>query len=100
MTTRKIFVPVLIETAAQAEALPVGTVAILGWGLGSDLRTRTNGGWITRTGSALPSSEMISWTALVPVEARRVAAWDRVDEALDPAPSPDAHMWITGWKGD
>ena len=67
MTT--LYKPVLIESAEQAEALPVGTVAILGWGLGSDIRTRTSNGWITRAGSVLPSADVVGWTALAPIEA-------------------------------
>lgn len=72
---------VLIESAEQAEALPVGTVAILGWGLGSDIRTRTSNGWITRTGSVLPSADVVGWTALVPISVEDLIR-DTVAEAL------------------
>lgn len=70
MTT--IYVPHLIETAAQAEALPIGTIAILRDGT----RIRQT---LTRADSLLGPWEMdmrgyrhalvIGFTALVPIEA-------------------------------
>ena len=67
MTT--LYRPVLIESAEQAEALPVGTVAIQSWGHGTTARTLTNGRWITPSGAALPHVETVGFTALVPIEA-------------------------------
>ena len=67
MTT--LYRPVLIESAEQAEALPVGTVALQSWGHGTTARTLTNGRWITPSGAALPHVEAVGFTALVPIEA-------------------------------
>ena len=76
MTT--VYIPRLIETAEQAEALPVGTVAIesgeQGQAVGASIRVR--GGWHC-TGETeayggmwlVPHDRMIGDTALVPVEA-------------------------------
>ena len=69
MTT--LYKPVLIESAEQAEALPVGTLARDG-----DLSVAVkaeDGHWArTDVADGLPmmgSSSMAGWTALVPIEA-------------------------------
>lgn len=67
MTT--LYRPVLIESAEQAEALPVGTMAFWTFGMGADLRTRVSNGWMSRAGSLLPSTDVFGWTALLPIEA-------------------------------
>lgn len=68
MTTRTIYVPRLIESAEQAEALPVGTVA-----LSDDWMARKvqGGGWsmIWPPGAHTTMRFVIGWTALVPIEA-------------------------------
>ena len=98
MTT--LYRPVRIETAEQAEALPEGTVAILGWGLGSDIRTRTSNGWITRTGSVLPSADVVGWTALVPVEAEEetVACGDDWSIPTHEGLMPNGDVVPNGWS--
>lgn len=73
MTT--LYRPVLIESAEQAEALPVGTVALQSWGHGTTARTLTNGRWITPSGAALPHVEAVGFTALVPIEAEEETLW-------------------------
>ena len=66
--------PVLIESAEQAQALPIGTVARAdyipeGW---TYVTVRVQGGWrdehFQLTGP-LPHSEVVSMTALVSIEA-------------------------------
>ncbi|MGP5050176.1 hypothetical protein ACTXI9_01580 [Brachybacterium alimentarium] len=79
-----LYSPVLIETAEQAEALPIGTFAVHVWGMGADLRTRTQGGWMSRSGSVLPPSVVVGWTALVPIEAEEEVVVDTADLNLDP----------------
>ena len=62
----KLYMEVLIESAAQAEALPIGTVALLRFGH----RTKTTGGWWeTPTGGGLDESRaVVGAQALVPIE--------------------------------
>lgn len=93
MTT--LYRPVLIESAEQAEALPVGTLAKDG-----DLSVAVkaeDGHWArTDVADGLPmmdSSSMVGWTALLPVEAH----------TQDPAPVPGwgehvrRHRYVTEW---
>ena len=72
MTT--LYRPVKIETAAQAEALPVGTVAIGPARLDPLLPMVRTGRYPGRTWhsdytGAVCAREVINWTALVPIEA-------------------------------
>ena len=75
MTT--LYKPVLIESAEQAEALPVGTVATFrGVCCGSEVAIRDQDGewWdapggITQKGPAYTDQTIVGWTALVPIEA-------------------------------
>ncbi|MFI8778238.1 hypothetical protein ACIGH6_14295 [Brachybacterium paraconglomeratum] len=74
MTTRTMYVPRLIESAEQAEALPRGTVATYGE-KSAKLTAHHVGNVVTPADAWLvmdelmPSAEMIGWTALVPIEA-------------------------------
>ena len=84
-----LYKPVLIETAEQAEALPVGTVALQSWGHGTTARTLTDRRWITPSGAALPHVEAVGFTALVPIEAE--------EECV----APDAGTYtryVTAWE--
>lgn len=74
MTT--LYRPVLIESAEQAAELPEGVMAVWTWGMGADARTHTRTGWMSRSGSVLPSSNVVGWTALVPIEAEEVRSED------------------------
>ena len=70
MTT--LYKPVLIESAAQAEALPVGTVATdLGARIVSAaVRTDVGLGWFVSGDEMTDTHEhLVGWTALVPIEA-------------------------------
>ena len=75
MTT--LYKPVLIESAEQAEALPVGTVATYrGVCCGFEVAIRDEDGewWdapggINQKGPAYTDQTITGWTALVPVEA-------------------------------
>ena len=65
MTT--LYRPVLIESAEQAEALPVGTTVTH-----PDYWPREKGnlqGSWEGPGDAMRNAEMVGWTALVPIEA-------------------------------
>ena len=68
MTT--LYKPVLIESAEQAEALPVGTVATVTGGADAAVRVAFGNGWSVSGDELTDASEhMIGWTALVPIEA-------------------------------
>ena len=75
MTT--LYRPVLIESAEQAEALPVGTVATFrGVCCGFEVAIRDEDGewWdapggITQKGPGYTDQTITGWTALVPIEA-------------------------------
>ena len=100
MTTRTLYVPVLIETAEQAETLPIGSVALLPYGH----RTKIDGGWWeTPTGGGLDESRaVVGARVFVPVEAeeerkpdlRAFPAWP------DPVPDPFPHLTrlVTRWE--
>ena len=68
--------PVLIESAEQAEALPIGTVATHDKGSGMDhahklfppLGHTESLLWASLTG-LVSNAGMVGWTALVPIEA-------------------------------
>ena len=64
--------PVLIESAAQAEALPEGTLARHAAGPGMDhahkARPLGRDLWLA-VGGNCTNAEMVGWTALVPIEA-------------------------------
>lgn len=72
MTT--LYRPVLIESAEQAEALPVGTVATHSSGAGMDhahkvgLGDHLARGWLSLSAD-VSDAAMVGWTALVPIEA-------------------------------
>lgn len=96
MTT--LYRPVLIETAEQAEALPIGTVIHRNIGDRTETGSRANipdgstfdGGFARWTSEAA-----IGWTALVPIEAEEEsgAKGDGVDE--------DFHLvrrFVTPWE--
>ena len=67
MTT--LFKPVLIESAAQAEALPVGTVGHEPPHLYAYIKKARNYWRGTGDDAALTDYEMLPFTALVPIEA-------------------------------
>lgn len=74
MTTRTVYVPRLIESAEQAEALPVGTVAVHypRHGMEDQAAVRVRGGWeFTGTNPhTFDHREAVGMEALVPIEAR------------------------------
>lgn len=68
----RLYRPVLIESAEQAEALPVGTVATdLGARIVSAaVRTDVGLGWFVSGDEMTDMHEhLVGWTALVPIEA-------------------------------
>lgn len=95
MRTRTVYVPRLIESAEQAEALTIGTIALLPFGY----RTKTTGGWWeTPTGGGLDESRaVVGAQALVPIEARRQEPTDIIDPDFERVPSPRAHRYCTSW---
>lgn len=68
MTT--LYKPVLIETAAQADALPIGTVALVRDDTEEAVAAKTwSDVWrIAGYWPDYPNSDAVGWTALVPVE--------------------------------
>ncbi|MGP5376358.1 hypothetical protein ACTXM8_10235 [Brachybacterium alimentarium] len=93
MTT--IYIPRLIETAEQAEALPDGTLAHGRWPdrqYGDGLVKKIGGAWMPKsvTGIGLaPSNALVGWTALVPIEAEE--EWTVGHDA--PAWAPGTETW-------
>lgn len=66
---RIVYVPRPIETAEQAAALPIGTVATsVQADLPSSAVKAFGGEWTPTTGVFLNDRHMIGWTALVPAE--------------------------------
>lgn len=71
-TTTTVYVPTLIETAEQAEQLPIGTVATFpGQALAAVRSDYDTGGWLITTDCDpnVSHEDMIGATALVPVTA-------------------------------
>lgn len=62
----KLYKPVLIETAEQAEALPVGTFVVRA--NGRTPKKRKNGTWGDLWGDC-GLFDILTWTAYVPIEA-------------------------------
>lgn len=94
----KLYRPVLIETAEQAEALPIGTWARsdVGGGIPEETVVRTadeRQPW--RNGpAAWSSSEIVGWTALVPIEAEE--EWALLYDSWEPTlcvDEADAREW-------
>ncbi|GLI30374.1 MULTISPECIES: hypothetical protein [Brachybacterium] len=79
MTT--LYRPVLIESAEQAEALPVGTIALLGperpeafenaaaVKVGPEETSEGVPLWLVHSQGTADDARMVGWTALVPIEA-------------------------------
>ena len=92
MTT--LYRPVLIETAEQAEALPLFTIAtiedspVAGY---PEVARKIVNGWRNRdlADGRIPHADMVGWSALVPIEA--------VEEHV----APDAitySRYVTAWE--
>ena len=93
-----VYVPRLIESAEQAEALAEGTVAFQPWGHGTTARTLTDGRWITPSGAALPHNEVVGMQALVSIEAEeehRPVHW--IDAYYPNAPKRTQTRYVTPW---
>lgn len=96
----KLYRPVLIESAEQAEALPVGTVVqrIVPVDVGkpepyAGVKFARNTWFTTSTTLDLRDAldrHMIGWTALVPIEAEE--EWDVVGDAAV------GHRYVTPWE--
>lgn len=85
MTTRTVYVPRLIESAEQAEALPNGTVVSIEkpWGdtTRREVGTKDHGEWWGSDCGVnfLGAEGLVGWTALVPIEAEEEHDTDCVD---------------------
>ena len=98
----KIYRPALIESAEQAEALPIGTVATLSEDIGDGVAdfyaaTKAEHGW-ERTDSSGPSwmspapaTGMVGWTALVPVDVE-------IEHIQHRASGRRKTIYITDWS--
>lgn len=115
MTT--LYRPVLIESAEQAAALPIGTLARHATGPGMDHAHKVSpigrDVWVA-VGGNCTNAEMAGWTALVPIEAEE--EWGLVlddDGSMDIAeseaevrewvrlgdePRPPVHRYVTPWE--
>lgn len=99
MTT--LYRPVLIESAEQAEALPIGTITLeRSHGLDLDPpspRSRTNRypgyAWHSDYDGALSSDDMVGFTALVPIEAKE----ERVKDYFFDRPGWMSRL-VTPWE--
>ena len=93
----KLYRPVLIESAEQAEALPIGTVAT---DLGSTIisaavRTDVGLGWFVSGDEMTDMHEhMVGWTALVPIEAEE----ETVDASTWATPGRTITRLVTRWE--
>ena len=84
-----LYKPVKIESAAQAEALPLFTIAtiedspVTGY---PEVARKIVNGWRNRdlVDGRIPHADMIGWTALVPIEAEEEcgAGGDGMDEGF------------------
>lgn len=87
MTTRTVYVPRLIESAEQAEALPVGTLAREG----ANVIIKSFDGrwwWAGLDGVVQPQAEAaVAWTALVTIEAED--EWALIYDGEEPTPCAD-----------
>lgn len=98
-----LYKPVQIETAEQAEALPLGTVAFAHTPLRGDCYTKYDfDNWEgARRGLGSPDASMVGWTALVPIEAEE--EWAITADVMDrSAPLPTesaARAAAEDWKG-
>ncbi|MGO2819450.1 MAG: hypothetical protein ACTIA5_01525 [Brachybacterium tyrofermentans] len=100
MTT--LYRPVLIESAEQAEALPVGTVALdpghesaaeaSDYGPGTPaVRCRhyePTSTWFSDYEGSMPAKRLVGWTALVPIEAEEERARSQINITHLPPPAP------------
>lgn len=100
MTTRTVYVPRLIESAEQAEALPTGTLARHSEGAGMDHAHKIaampglmGSHWVSSMGVE-SNAAMVGWTALVPIEAEEeTLERRRFSQAV-----PDVlHRFTTPW---
>lgn len=93
MTT--LYRPALIESAEQAEALPVGAVALTDYH-GVAIRLDYGLGW-SGAGDEMSfhHEEMVGGTALVPIEAEE----ETVEERKLCQKTPDVlRRYVTGWQ--
>ena len=101
--------PVLIESAEQAEALPIGTVALSPGhqhaAEGRDFGPETpavrakhyepDAPWYSDWDGSMPSSDVVGWTALVPIEAEE----ETVEKRKLCQKTPDVlRRYVTEWQ--
>ena len=105
MTT--LYRPVLIESAEQAEALPVGTVGHEPPHLYAYIKKARNYWRGTGDDAALTDYEMLPFTALVPIEAEEetvrdispeVGAYGPDDEIPEHYLGPPRTRYVTPWE--
>ncbi|MFE7605759.1 hypothetical protein ACFU1Q_11415 [Brachybacterium paraconglomeratum] len=110
MTT--LYRPVLIESAEQAEALPVGTIALLGperpaafeneagIKVGPEETSEGVPLWLVRSQGTADDARMVGWTALVPIEAEEER--HAIAECEIGAPGTERivheHRFVTPWE--
>lgn len=93
MTTRTLYVPVLIETAEQAEALPVGTIAI-SEEFAPEVFVKDEDSWMGTHGpGAFTNESAVGLEALVPIEAQEEWALIYDDEGPIAPCIDEADAW-------
>ena len=91
-----IYVPRLIESAAQAEALEPGTIATLAGAYPCCKNARQE--WTTSGSTGWwGNADMIGWTALMPVEAEEQATGALVNRAGD-IHWEESRRLVTPWE--
>lgn len=93
-----IYVPVLIESAEQAEALPVGTVVVHypRHGMEDQAGIRVRGGWefTGSTPDVFGHQEAVGMEALVPIEAEEHV----LNAATFANPNQQLRRYVTPWE--
>ena len=96
MTT--LYRPVLIESADQAEALPLGMVATSPVIDAVAIRVGYGLGWsVSGDEMSDQHAHMVGWTALVPIEAEEETRHGLVG-LIDPAAPHDERRLVTPWE--
>lgn len=91
--------PVMIESAEQAEALPVGTVVIRRGDSGpwQKVANRLMGDHYRGDGAAIGAPGVVGFEALVPIEAQEETRHGLVG-LIDPTAPHDEHRLVTPWE--
>lgn len=92
-----LYKPVLIESAEQAEALPIDTIARASWDRVAVKVGRNTWSDNDDTNGRATDLGMVGWTALVPIEAEEehTTRWDEGDPVND---ITHKRRYVTPWE--